>query len=62
MAADAASQENMLPAALKAQVIYLAEFTQAHSAKVLRGQADIAPLLDVNIAVLKGLKMQEIRE
>ncbi len=55
-AADVASQANKLPAELKARVIYLAEFTQIHTRKVLAGEATVDALLDINTAVMRGLR------
>lgn len=55
-AADVADADNMLPPELKAQIFYLAEFTSQHTSKVLTNQADIAPLLEINTAILNGLR------
>ena len=56
LAADIAQPENPLPAELKARLLYLAEFTDAHSRKVLSGDATADPLIDVNTAVMRGLR------
>ncbi|MFC3118687.1 flagellar biosynthesis regulator FlaF [Jhaorihella thermophila] len=55
-AADVASHANKLPAELKARLIYLAEFTQVHTRRVLAGEATVDALLDVNTAVMRGLR------
>jgi flagellar biosynthesis activator protein FlaF len=55
LAADVADTENGLPCDLRAQIFYLAEFTHAHSSRVLRGQADVTALIDINTAVMRGL-------
>lgn len=55
LAAEVADADNALPRALRAQIFYLAEFTMQHSAKVLRGEASIEPLIDINVAVMRGL-------
>lgn len=55
LAAEVADADNALPPALRAQIFYLAEFTMQHSAKVLRGEASIDPLIDINVAVMRGL-------
>lgn len=55
-ASDLVSDGNALPKALQAQLLYLAEFTQVHSAKVLTGEANVRPLLEVNMSVLRGLR------
>lgn len=55
MAADVADNLNSLPSNLRAQIFYLAEFTEFHSAKVLNGEADSDVLIEINTAVLRGL-------
>ena len=55
LAADVAEPTNGLPQALRAQIFYLAEFTQAHSRRVLKGEAEVQALIDVNTAVMRGL-------
>lgn len=56
LAADVADSGNQLPDALRARIVYLAEFTRLHSSKVLSGGASAAPLIEVNTAILKGLR------
>ncbi len=58
MAAGVADNDNALPRELRAQIFYLAEFTELHSQKVLRGKADATALIDINTAVLRGLNGQ----
>lgn len=60
MAAGVADQENGLPRALRAQIFYLAEFTEHHSRLVMRGEADASALIEINTAVLRGLNGQGI--
>ena len=55
LAADVAAPDNALPPPLRAQIFYLAEFTEAHSRAVLRG-GDPAALIEVNRAVMAGLR------
>ncbi|MCA0962619.1 flagellar biosynthesis regulator FlaF [Salipiger bermudensis] len=55
LAVDVASTENALPQDLRAQIFYLAEFVQTHTGKVLARKARLAPLLEVNAAILRGL-------
>jgi flagellar biosynthesis activator protein FlaF len=55
LAADVADDDNGLPAALRAQIFYLSEFTDHHSRRVLRGEADATALIDINTAVMRGL-------
>ena len=56
LAADAAGSGNQLPQALRARIVYLAEFTRLHSSKVLTEGASAAPLIEVNTAILRGLR------
>lgn len=58
MAVDVADKGNGLPAPLRAQIFYLAEFTEHHSNLVIRGKADPAALIEVNTAVMRGLNGQ----
>lgn len=55
LAADVADPGNGLPATLRAQIFYLAEFTEHHSRRILRGEADVEPLVEINSAVMRGL-------
>ena len=52
---DVAMPGNGLPAELKARIFHLGEFVQNYSGRVLRENLSIAPLLDVNLALLRGL-------
>lgn len=56
LAADVADKANGLPASLRAQIFYLAEFTMQHSEKVLSDNASLQPLIEINTAILRGLK------
>lgn len=60
LAGDVADPNNELPDALRAQIFYLAEFTHLHSQKVLRGDATVVPLIDINTAILRGLNASEV--
>lgn len=60
MAVDVADNANGLPKQLRAQLFYLAEFTELHSQKIIRGNASVEPLIDINMAVLRGLNGQEV--
>lgn len=55
LAADVADTDNGLPATLRAQIFYLAEFTDHHSRRVLHGAADATALIDINTAIMRGL-------
>ncbi|MDT8345249.1 MAG: flagellar biosynthesis regulator FlaF [Thermohalobaculum sp.] len=56
--ADVADSRNALPAQLRAQLVYLGAFTRAHTQKVLRGEAEAAPLIEINTTVMRGLRGQ----
>jgi flagellar protein FlaF len=58
LAVDVADKDNALPSQLKAQVFYLAEFTNQHTTKILSEGAPIMPLLEINMAILRGLKVE----
>ena len=55
LAVDLASPGNALPAPLRVQLLQLAQFTLRHSEEVLAGRADAAVLIDINLAILRGL-------
>ncbi|KAE9622788.1 flagellar biosynthesis regulator FlaF, partial [Parasedimentitalea maritima] len=54
--ADIASPSNKLPQELKEHLVYLTEFTRQHTSKVLARQADVKPLVDINTAIMRGLR------
>ena len=56
LASDVALPGNALPAALRARLFYLYEFTAQHSRAVLDGTATVEVLADINMAVMRGLR------
>ena len=56
LAVDAASDANGLPDSLRAGIVSLAGCVRGHSAKVLAGDAAAGPLIDINAALMKGLR------
>jgi flagellar protein FlaF len=56
LAEDLMSDDNALPLALRAQLVSLSEFVRRHSLAVLGGRASVAPLVDINTAIMKGLR------
>ncbi len=56
LAADVASAENGLPQQLRAQLFYLYQFTAEHSRAILEGRGSIEVLVDINTAVMRGLR------
>jgi len=55
LAVNVADEGNALPPDLRARLIYLAEFTLHHTARVLAREAEVRPLIEVNAAVMRGL-------
>lgn len=62
LATDVADDANMLPQRLRAQILYLSEFTRQHSRKVLAGEASLDVLIDINTAMMRGLRGNGGRE
>lgn len=58
LASDVANSGNPLPPDLRAKIFYLAEFTQNYTRKVLNEQLGIDPLIDINLAVMRGLSAE----
>lgn len=58
LAADVADKDNTLPKELRGQIFYLYEFTTQHSRKVLRNKASVDALVDINTAVMRGLRSE----
>ena len=56
LALDVAEPSNSLPQSLRAQLFYLFEFTDIHSTRILRGEGSVEALVDVNMAVMRGLR------
>ena len=56
LAADVAEPTNGLPKDLRAKLFYLYEFTAEHSRAVLENRASVEVLIDINTAVMKGLR------
>lgn len=55
---DLADDENGLPEELRAQLIGLAGFTFQHTTKVLQKQADPVVLIEINAAIMTGLRQR----
>lgn len=59
LATDVAHPDNALPDDLRGRIFWLAEFVSAETRKLLKGDGDVAVLIEINAAVLKGLRGQE---
>lgn len=55
LALDCSSPQNQLGAPLRAQIISLALFVERHSIAVIRDDAEIEPLIDINRSIMEGL-------
>ncbi len=58
IALDVTSSGNRLPVPLRAQLASLSRFVRSHTAQVLRQEADVGVLIDINTAVMRGLRGQ----
>lgn len=58
LAADISDKDNTLPKELRGRIFYLYEFTSQHTSKVLRKEASVDVLLDINTAVMRGLRSE----
>lgn len=56
LAADVALPGNSLPAALRARLFYLYEFSAKHGRAVLEDKGSVEVLADINMAVMRGLR------
>ncbi|MHA3914345.1 flagellar biosynthesis regulator FlaF [Halovulum sp. GXIMD14793] len=56
LADDVTLGSNPLPEKVRAQIVYLAEFTMLHSRRVLAGDGQVDALVDINTAVMTGLR------
>lgn len=55
---DLADPENGLPLGLKGQLMGLADFTRAHTRKVLARDGEAEVLVAINTAIMRGLRGQ----
>ncbi len=58
LASDVAEQGNALPQELRAKIFYLAEFTNLHSSKVLKDPSQASVLIEINTAIMRGLRQR----
>lgn len=56
LASDLAEEGNGLPPDLRARLFYLYEFTARHGQTVLEGKASADVLVEINTAVMRGLR------
>lgn len=58
LALNVSQPDNGLPEELRARLYYLSEFTNHHTSKVIRNKMSAIPLVEVNTAILRGLKTE----
>ena len=58
LAVDVSLPGNELPDTLRARIFYLNQFTQGHSAKLLKGEGSVDVLIDINTAIMRGLRRE----
>lgn len=59
LASDLSVPENGLPKELKARLFWLAEFTNSETRKLFKNEGDVGILIEINAAVLQGLRTPE---
>ena len=58
VASAVSDDDNRLPLDLRARLLYLSEFTLDFTGKVMRGEEQADALIEVNVAVMRGLAGQ----
>lgn len=58
LAVNVADDGNLLPNDLRARIFYLSEFTNHHTSEVIRKSVSAVPLVEVNTAILRGLRSE----
>ncbi|WP_372989996.1 flagellar biosynthesis regulator FlaF [Sulfitobacter sp.] len=58
LALNVSQPDNGLPEELRARLYYLSEFTNHHTSEVIRNKMSAIPLVEVNTAILRGLKTE----
>ena len=58
LAADLSHPGNSLPDRLKADLLSLAIFSIRHGHAVMSGSATVDPLIDINMAMMRGLRQE----
>ncbi len=60
LAIDVAHKDNGLPQDLRARLFWLAEFTGHETRRILKNEGDVGILIEVNAAVLQGLRQRDM--
>lgn len=53
-----ADSENQLPQELRAKLFFIAQFVALQTSRILKSEANVASLVEINVAVLRGLKVK----
>jgi len=56
LALDVVDNDNALPDQLRARILYLAEFTDLHTSRILAHEADASALIEINTTIMRGLR------
>jgi flagellar protein FlaF len=56
LSTDCGSDGNGLAIPLRAQIISLSIWVSKYSSEVMRGKADVEPLIDINTTIMEGLR------
>ena len=62
LATDVADNANTLPKELRARIVYLSEFTRQHSSKVLARKVSADALVEINTAIMRGLRSERVKK
>ena len=60
LASDLADAGNALPDEVRAGLLSLAGFSLRHGHQALAGKVSLAPLIDVNMAMMRGLRQEAV--
>ena len=56
VATDVSGSANALPEELRERLFWLSEFVRVESRRVLRGEADVESLVEINLNMMQGLR------
>lgn len=62
LAADVANDGNELPLTLRRQIFALANFVNKFTSRILTGSAVADALIDINMAIMRGLRREGVEE
>ncbi|GGF61329.1 flagellar biosynthesis regulatory protein FlaF [Paracoccus acridae] len=60
LASDLADPGNTLPDQVRAGLLSLAGFSLRHGHQALAGKVSLAPLIDINMAMMRGLRQEAV--